>query len=562
MPHTLPIAPGIGRDGDLSVKLQDGMDKWHPQISPGFFYLGARQHYLFASEQTQDIAVGVGLTSTVVPTATIDFRNAAKQGPILFRDTYRDYTRCTNCLECFVSAVPTGLAETLTTSLPTNADLEMVTTNTGEQMRRVYSTDALGQAPNVYLYNEVANTVSVARATGDATYSDPIFLTYRTDSPGLKFSEIRLVDSDGKGRTSLGDVSNTVSYTPVVIVPASGTIAATASGNVITPASGIAEGTLVAINYYLDHSFVVGFGASGQQVVSILSSDAVTGTLSFESGSVTSYKDLGGTPWEYKTRINPTMAGVDGGFLYISSPRPPGETLNQVLVWAAPDYAMPTFGQPIRIKVTAIGLDGTPLPNTEYSVSILKDALTIIPEMISAAVSGNYTDQRGNGYATWVPDGDSDLGSYTVLALAYKADGSIVSGTTEVTLVSPLSYTVAANDPKIHLYMSKVKDSLGFYDLYVYTVDQSGIPYLDNSRVRVTCKRGLLFQTNLALASTQQGSTQITLDPINTQDFRGMSVLSCKYQASVGDQIVAQVYSPSGTATYFFESSPLEVVNA
>lgn len=563
MSHTLPISPGVGRENDLYIKLQHGHDRWYPQVSPGFFFLGGQEFYLYSNKVEETVPYSAGLTNYSSFVTNVDFKVASKAGPVRMNTPDGPLIRISNNLHCFVAVTPTGATEVMSADIPTNSEVEQVTSYSGTTMRAVFSEEALAQSTNTYLLDTSAGTISVARAVSGADRTDPIYLTTRGEEPSLQLSEIRLVDSDGKVRTSYGNVANFSTYVPTLTLPGTGTVTvSTVADNVLTPASGIAEGTPVAIDYWIDGSFILLFSgsiAAPVPYVSILSSTSGTAILELESGSQNSYLDLQNTSSSGDVSLNPIYTGTEGGFVYVAPDLPEGYGLGQVEVWAAPDFVL--HGQQVRIKLTASTEDKTHLSNIPYEISVTKGVTTYTtrPDVHPGFTAG-LTDTRGNGYALWEPEDGLDPGTYTVVGTCYNSDGEVVSGSASVEVVESLAMTDVANDPKIHLYLGSTKDLYGFLDLYAFVADQSGIPYLQDYTVTVSCIQGRLLHNQDITSTETSGVKTITLDPLNTQDFRGAMTVSCKYQPVAGDSIIAQVRREFGSQfIYTFESTPLEV---
>jgi len=431
----------------------------------------------------------------------------------------------------------------------------MATLNTGENLRQAQLIQAVYQDPKTYMWNESTGILSIGRATTDPNRADPLYLTYRVPTPSLLFSEIRLVDSDGYVRTSLGNVANFTSYEPTISLPGSGTLAVTSvSGNVLVPASGLAEGTIVAVNYYVDRSFTLGFSGA-TQTISVLSSASGSSILEFEAGAHASYRDLGGTAWASKVSLNPRSSGFGGGYLYIGSSRPEGENLTQVSVRATPDYVIGRFSQPTQIVVTTTDVEGAPIPDVGFDITITDGVTSYTPSYKAIT-----TDRKGEGFAYWTPPAEVDPGTYTITATAISAAGVTVSGTDSIVIADPLVLTVVANDPKVHLYLGNSLDNQGLRDLFVYVVDQSGIPYVGAYTVDLRCESGRLLHNSEIGAATLVGGTSLNLDPLSSQDLRGAFLLSCKYSQVAGDVITARV-KPAAASSYVFsfDSTPLEV---
>lgn len=559
--NTLPVSPGVGGTDDLLVKLHENtFNRWFPQLQSGFFFLGNREHYLYASEGKEDITIPAGI-NTISLTSTPDLLTAAKNGPIILTGEWGDYVRSTNCLTVYASIVPSGSATATLLSCSVPGELVMLTSSAGVTMSSVPSSGYLVDR-NYYYFDSTNRIVYVSRNTSDTNRIETLYATYLGDAPKLLQEEILIVNQ-GVLRTTLSDVLFGASGTaldPSITVIGTGTIAASAVvGNILYPEQALAEDTVACVRYYINHSYIAGLSGNNLSIQT-LSHVADHGTLFWENAFVYSYFDAGTFPSSGScyVQLNPALSGIDSGFLYIAEPIHPAEHLDRLRIFSSPLKLSNKTREQARITVLALDKDDNPLPKIPVTCWITKDGATYNTLSMDLEYPLGGTDFRGEAHFAFMASPNM-FGTYTICASSLSSTGSVVQTTSILEVCDPMALTDAVDAGKVFLYLNNRPDALGYYDLYVYLTNQAGIPLLTDQDVLVWCDNGkLLPTTTLGVSGTVTASKSLSLDFGESDNLAGLRVAVCKYiPATLQDKIYAV---PEGNnVVYKFTSTPLEV---
>jgi hypothetical protein len=575
MYNTHPVQPGVGWEDDLKVYIhQSTKNRWYPQIRSGWFYLNGQEDYLYAQEGYEDIQIPFGETDNFVLASSPDFRAASRQGPIIIDGEEFRYTRATSNLSVLNQVTPTSYDNNfLYIDVP--GELVALTNASGVDMVTVPSTGHLIDR-NYYYWDFINRRAWIARDINDPNRQEALFATYLKDKPSLLQEEILLVDSDGKLRTMLDRVA-TGAWSPVIYAIGYGPInVASVDRNVITPSTLLPEGTRTAVRYYVDGSFCITEDDTNVEntVLSILRLKNEKAVIRWEEAQYNSCFDTGvfSTSDSSYVQINPIMAGVDSGFVYLSNPRHPAENLSKIKLDVAPDVVEGEYREPVRIAVTALDSSNTPLPKVKVDVWITKDTdQSIIYRPIATdgdTPMGGTTDFTGKRYFIWESRPEL-LQGFTVHASAMSASRTIYRDNYQFWVTKSLIHSDVIRSAKAHLYLNPNKGPDGLQDLYVYLTNQYGAPYLYDPKVAIHCELGRLYPTTAYSSSGSTPGAQDIEVSFSQSNISGLRVATCKYFPVEGDRITAWPVSNIDSTNpslwvyvrYTFESVPLEVQN-
>lgn len=563
-----PISQGIGWSDDLTVAIHESTgNKWFPQIQSGFFYLAGQEDYLYASEGWEETIIPPGI-STISLSSTPDLKAASRSGPIIIEGETINYTRCTANFSAFYPVTPDIVTNDLL-SITVSGELALLTNHTGVDMTSVPGTGFLIDR-DYYYWDYVNRKVWIARDPNDVNKQESLYVSYLKDRPTLQQEEIVFVDSDGLVRTMFDRVYYNPSGStenPVIYLIGTGTLSASAVyRNVVYPASSITPNTRVAIRYYIDGSFgITDIDNSDNTTLTVLRSISDRVKIRWEKAFNYSFFDTGifnSNSLSY-VQLNPILTGVSPGFLYLDKPRHPAETLNELVIQVYPSIISSQLRQTVRVLVTAIDSSSRSLPKVPISCWVT-DASGNIYSTTNLDSGVNGTDFKGQCHYSWGSKPQM-TGTLTVYASALSATGSVLISSAPIKIISPPIFSEMTRNPKIYLYLSPNKDSQGLQDLYAYVTTEMGIPFSENPNIVVSCKLGKFYTTRiLSVTGTVDGSQQVILssDFNSSNAISGFRVGTCKYQAIIGDQIIAYPENNIDSniiVNYKFQSTPLEI---
>lgn len=570
--NSFPITPGIGDDTDLEVKIHKSGQKWFPQIHSGYFYLNAQENYLYASEGYEDITVSAGLTTEFTLTSTTNFKEASRNGPIIIDgETFR-WARVGANFTAYNAATPNPSGSNLL-YIGVQGQLVIVTQNDGTDMIQVPTIDFLTER-NFYYFDQANRLLWINRDPNDPDRLETLYISYLQDTPTLLQEEIIIVDSDNKVRVMLDKVVNDIGYEPIIYVPGIGSITCTATRNVLTPTTDITPGTKVAARYYVDGSFLLTSNDSNPPygtTLSLYRSVTEKATIRWETTCYSPYFDTGifkDSDLSY-IQLNSLYTGISPGFVYLSSPRLPEETLDSLRIRVSPLRVSGQIRETVRISIKALDVSNRGIPKVFVDCWLKNNNdSSIIYKPICADIDtpiNNKTDFNGEKHFLWSTKPQA-LGNYTVYASAMTVSGTIID-THPLIVSQALLFTDIANAPKVNLYLSPNKGPDGLQDLYVYLTTQTGIPYQPNLKVSIHCKKGLLYQISSYSGSANILGSQDLVVNFDKNNLSGVRVTTCRYQYSSGDSIIAKPISntddPDPTnwvlIGYSIESVPLLV---
>lgn len=555
----MPVQQGIGYQDDLKVHLHETAGtKWFPQLQSGTYYLGGREHYMYASEGSEDFAVPAGF-GTINLTTTADLLTATKHGPIRLLGESLEYIRSTNCLVCYEPLTFSGTGTIMTATVP--GTLVMLTDANGTNMSSVPASGLLIDRSYYYLDE---TTIYIQRSINDPDRAETLYATYLRDTPGFLQEEILIADHNGLFRTTLPRVmfgASGTAFDPIIYIIGTGTVAASAVvDNIIYPATAVAAGTTAAVKYYVNKSFLAGISGDAL-TIQTLSETTDNATLFWENAFSYSFYDAGTLPSTGTSyvQLNPLFTGIGSGFIYLDQPRHPAENLSELKIFAAPLRVASGLRQVLRINVLALDADENPLPHIPITCVLESQTGTKYTTKPLGSGKTNYLGEARFSF-TALP---LMHGTYTIGATGISASGSVISASTLVEFCDPMILSDAVDAGKVFLALNKNKDALGYRDLYVYLTNQAGIPLLQDLDVLVWCDTGYFIPAfTISASGTLQNSKSILLNFASASAVTGLRVATCKYFGTEEDTIYAMPQDGNDVAQYKFVSTPLEVSNA
>ena len=565
------VSPGIGWEGDLKVALhQSTQNRWFPQIKAGWFYLNAQEDYLYAIEGWEDVVIPEGITTNFILSSNPNLRVASGQGPIIIDGDELRYTRVTANLSVYVEATPVIYDNNLL-FIDISGEVVMVTDSSGFDMSSVPSTGHLVER-KYYYWDFINRRIWVARASSDPNRQSNLYITYLKDKPDLKQQELIIADSDGKFRVMFDRVAGSP-WDPTIFIIGIGSVAVSnIDKNVITPAITVAEGTKAAISYYVDGSFCITDNNTDPEGVFIATFrekeekavfrwEQAQWFSSFDTG-VFSDRELS------YVQINPIMSGCESGFLYLSKPRHPAETLSTLKLDVSPIRISGKQREPTRIVASTLDSANTPLGKVDVDVwisDVQGNTYKPIPLDVDTSLGGR-TDFSGKKHFIW-ESSPTTIGTYTVYASSMTVTGGVLMTSHPLLVVGSLLFTDVINTTKVSLYLNPSKDPDGLQDLYIYLTTQYGTPAIPNLKVSIHCETGRLFYGKTFSSSGSNVGFQDLEIPFSNTSSDGLRVTTCKYLSVAGDKIIAYPtnntddVNPANWALtpYSFECTPLEI---